>query len=254
MCGILGAIGKFDRLSFEKGLESLSHRGPDGLGIWDDPENNVLFGHRRLAIIDLTDLGKQPMIDDELLITYNGEIYNFKEVKKILEDLGHRFLSGSDTEVILKAYRQWGHGCLEKFNGMWSFAIWDRSKNRLFISRDRFGVKPLFYAFTKKGFVFGSEMKALAPLLDDIAVSEEFNWCRDNIYEYETTDKTLVRGIKRFPAGSFAYLRSEDHEIKPDLFWSTWTTLKQWRMTTRARSNISGNYFLIHVRSGCVRM
>ncbi len=221
MCGVLGAVGKFEKPSFEVGLSRLSHRGPDGFGIWGNPENSILLGHRRLAIIDLTDLGRQPMVDEELVITYNGEIYNYKEIRRVLESHGHLFSSNSDTEVILKSYRQWGPGCLEKFNGMWSFAIWDSRKNEIFISRDRFGVKPMFYAFTRNGFVFGSEMKALAPLLDEIRVSPDFNWCKENIYEYETTEKTLLNGISRFPAGSFAYLRLGDNKLKPQQFWNT---------------------------------
>src|SRR6267154_3488931 len=147
MCGILGSIGDFPIHLFEKGLDRLSHRGPDGCGTWEDQDSRVRLGHRRLSIIELTQLGKQPMTDDGLTITYNGEIYNYEEVKKELEYLGHTFKSNSDTEVILKAFRQWGHHCLHKFNGMWAFAIWNEKTKRLFMARDRFGVKPLFYAF-----------------------------------------------------------------------------------------------------------
>jgi asparagine synthase (glutamine-hydrolysing) len=146
MCGILGGIGKFDRHVFEKSLHRLSHRGPDGYGLWEEPDSNVMFGHRRLSILDLSDFGKQPMTDGELTIIFNGEIYNYKELKKGLEANGHHFRSNCDTEVILKAYKEWGHRCLERFNGMWAFAIWDSKQKTLFMARDRFGVKPLFYA------------------------------------------------------------------------------------------------------------
>ena len=221
MCGILGAIGKFDKHVFETALDRLAHRGPDGFGVWEDVGSNILFGHRRLSILELSDLGKQPMTDGDLTVIFNGEIYNYREVKKVLETDGHRFHSNSDTEVILKAYRQWGHRCLEKFNGMWAFVIWDNRQNKLFIARDRFGVKPLFYAFTRNGFVFGSEMKALAPLLDEVSISDDFTWCKENIYEYETSDKSLLKDIRRFSAGHFAYLTPGDTTIKPQRYWNT---------------------------------
>ncbi len=221
MCGILGAIGEFSKLSFEMGLHRLAHRGPDGYGLWDDTDNKILFGHRRLAILELTDLGKQPMTDGDLTIVFNGEIYNYKEVRKDLLASGHLFHSNSDTEVILKAYRQWGHRCLEKFNGMWSFVLWDNKQKKIFIARDRFGVKPLFYAFTKNGFLFGSEMKALAPLLDEVTMSDDFIWCKENIYEYETSEKSLIKDIRRFPAGHFAYLTPGARTIELHQYWNT---------------------------------
>lgn len=221
MCGILGGIGKFDKHVFEISLHRLAHRGPDGYGLWEDSDSNVLFGHRRLSILELSDLGKQPMTDGELTIIFNGEIYNYKEIKKILEANGHHFLSNCDTEVILKAYRQWGHRCLERFNGMWAFAIWDSKQKNLFLARDRFGVKPLFYAYTRGGFIFGSEMKALAPLLDEIAMSNDFNWCQQNIYEYENTSKSLLKDICRFPAGHYAYLNPDNATIKLQRYWNT---------------------------------
>jgi asparagine synthase (glutamine-hydrolysing) len=221
MCGILGAIGKFDRPSFEKGLHRLAHRGPDGYGLWEEPDSNVTFGHRRLSILDLSDMGKQPMTDGELTIIYNGEIYNYKEIKKVLEANGHHFQSACDTEVILKAYREWGHRCLERFNGMWAFAIWDDKQKNLFMARDRFGVKPLFYAHTKNGFVFGSEMKALAPLLDEVAMSKDFTWCKENIYEYENSSKSLLKDIYRFPAGHYAYFYPHNNALKLQRYWNT---------------------------------
>jgi asparagine synthase (glutamine-hydrolysing) len=221
MCGILGGIGKFDRHVFEKSLHRLSHRGPDGYGLWEEPDSNVMFGHRRLSILDLSDFGKQPMTDGELTIIFNGEIYNYKELKKVLEANGHHFRSNCDTEVILKAYKEWGHRCLERFNGMWAFAIWDSKQKTLFMARDRFGVKPLFYAYTRQGFIFGSEMKALAPLLDEVAMSKDFAWCQRNIYEYENSSKSLLKDICRFPAGHYAYLKPDNTTIKLQRYWDT---------------------------------
>ncbi len=221
MCGILGAIGKFSKPLFEKSLSRLAHRGPDGSEIWESPEHQVMLGHRRLAIIELSDLGKQPMTDLNLTITYNGEIYNYIEVRRELTAKGHSFRTNSDTEVILKAYQEWGAKCLNKLNGMWAFAIWDSTSKTLFISRDRFGVKPFFYSFTSTGFIFGSEMKALAPMLDQVSISPDFEWCKENIYNYEITEKCLIENIKRFPAGHHALLQFADKNLSPIRYWNT---------------------------------
>jgi asparagine synthase (glutamine-hydrolysing) len=143
------------------------HRGPDGDGIYFG--NNFAFGHRRLAIIDLSDDGHQPMAYlDNYVIIYNGEIYNYIEIRETLIDKGYTFNSKSDTEVILAAYDYWGEQCVMHFNGMWSFALHDKKKNILFCSRDRFGVKPFYYAQTKDKFVFGSEIKQLLPFLKSV--------------------------------------------------------------------------------------
>lgn len=221
MCGVIGSVGKVDLHVFEGALHRLSHRGPDGFGIWQSEDSCVTLGHRRLAVIDTSEAGKQPMTDDNLIITYNGEIYNYIELRDELIKKGHSFHTSSDTEVVLKAFRQWGAGCLERLNGMWAFAIWDEIKKELFISRDRFGVKPLFYTFSKSGFSFASEMKALAPLLDEIEIGSEFEWCKNNLYSYETTEICLIEGIKRFPSGSYTYVALGDEKVQPKKFWNT---------------------------------
>ena len=143
MCGIAGLIikqGQIDNLPdrINNMTKLIQHRGPDGEGFYID--KNLALGHRRLAIIDLTEDGHQPMhySEGQLVITYNGEIYNYLEIKNELQQLGHQFHSKSDTEVILAAYAQWGPDCVSRFNGMWAFAIHDKSRNRIFCSRDRF--------------------------------------------------------------------------------------------------------------------
>lgn len=167
MCGIVGFVTNkaFVNLknSFAGMVSSLSHRGPDGSGIFTDDEAGLGLGHSRLAVIDLSDAGHQPMCSDdrEIWITYNGEIYNYKKIREKLEKNGFRFRSLTDTEVIINAYRQWGIDCLQHFNGMFAFAIWDRSKQRLFLARDRMGIKPLYYYFKADMFLFASELKAL---------------------------------------------------------------------------------------------
>lgn len=165
MCGIAGYLN-FDR-SKEASKEILktmtdciAHRGPDGEGFYI--ENNLALGHRRLSIIDLS-TGDQPMFSDngQSIIIFNGEIYNYIELREELGKLGHTFKTNSDTEVILKAYEHWGYECQNKFNGMWAFAIWDNVKKELFLSRDRIGEKPLHYGVHNNAFVFGSEIKSL---------------------------------------------------------------------------------------------
>src|SRR5574341_693777 len=166
MCGIAGLWNLNGEPLSPEALtcftDSLAHRGPDGRDIYIDSQANLGLGHRRLAIIDTSDGGRQPMpyADGRYWIVFNGEMYNFLELKKELEQLGYAFRSDSDTEVILTAYHHWGEDCQLKFNGMWAFAIWDRVERKLFISRDRFGVKPLIYYFDEKHFAFASEMKA----------------------------------------------------------------------------------------------
>ncbi len=166
MCGIAGILsistGKPVTTSALNNLiEPITHRGPDGSGVWLSKSGHVGFGHRRLSIIDLSENGKQPFQKEDLslTITYNGEIYNYIELKQDLEKKGHRFLSSTDTEVVLAAYKEYGSDCLAHFDGMFAFAIWDENKQELFCARDRFGEKPFYYYFDNKQFVFASEIK-----------------------------------------------------------------------------------------------
>lgn len=165
MCGIAGYIDfkKSSSLALlEKMTDTLFHRGPDGAGYehFENDSCQIGFGHRRLAIIELSELGKQPMYFENCWITFNGEIYNYKEIKNELIQLGHSFISESDTEVILHAYKQWGTNCVHRFIGMFAFVIYDASINKVFLIRDRSGVKPLNYYFDSKIFLFASELKA----------------------------------------------------------------------------------------------
>ena len=219
MCGIFGYVGNIPKELAVACTNSLAHRGPDGFGIWQ--QEGITLGHRRLAILDLTKQGKQPMsyADDRYWITYNGEIYNFIELRGELKRLGHIFLSDSDTEVILAAFQEWGEACTDKFNGMWALGIWDNREKRLFLSRDRFGKKPLFYAYLSSGFAFASEMKALFPLLDKVEPNIEIVKDITKIFQYETTEKCVIRGINRFPAGHSGWL--QDGKISQKRYWCT---------------------------------
>jgi asparagine synthase (glutamine-hydrolysing) len=164
MCGITGIWNLNGRPVAHNEIENfnntITHRGPDGSGSYVDDTVGLAFGHRRLSILDLSEAGKQPMKykNGNLIITYNGEIYNYIEIRETLKKAGHTFSTRTDTEVILAAYQEWGEDCLLKFNGMWAFAIWDEKNKKLFASRDRFGVKPFYYVFIpEKLFAFSSE-------------------------------------------------------------------------------------------------
>ena len=212
MCGIAGVFHgngfPASVVMIKKMTDAIEHRGPDGEGCFVD--GSVGLGHRRLSIIDLTDGGHQPMVSVEgrYLITYNGEVYNFNEIRAELQARGHRFRSRSDTEVVLNAFVEWGVDALNRFNGMFALALWDRQEQALVLARDRYGIKPLYYALENGTLSFGSEVKAL---LAGGLVKSRMN--RDGLLEYLTfqnffTDQTLFDGVKLLPAGSYALIRA----------------------------------------------
>lgn len=213
MCGILGLLGQCEAEKFKLALNTLNHRGPDDFGIWRD--NNVSFGHRRLSIIDLSLNAKQPMHwGDRYVIVFNGEIYNYIELRQELEKKGVRFQTKSDTEVLVALYAHEGAACLNKLNGMWAFAIYDRHNQSLFLARDRMGKKPLFFARVENQFVFASEMKAICHFLKKIEPNIELiNKARNNFFCYESTDECLIKGISRFPAASYGILKNNNFSI-----------------------------------------
>jgi len=222
MCGITGRINlngsPVEQSVLDRATDALAHRGPDGRGTFIDA--NAGLGHRRLSIIDLSDAAAQPMLAENgrYAITYNGELYNFKELRAELEEAGHAFNSSSDTEVVLRAFVHWGPGCLARFNGMFAFAVWDRAEHTLFMARDRYGIKPLYYAHTGTAFLFGSEQKAILEHpdchreLDLEALVEYFTF--QNIF----TDRTLIKAIKTLPAGHHATLKT-DGELVIRRYW-----------------------------------
>ena len=166
MCGIAGWVGQHKAEAaleqVQKATSLLAHRGPQQEHFWQNEQGNVAFGHRRLCIIDLSDAAAQPMhLHDRFTIVYNGEVYNYVEVRNELIKLGHSFHSHSDTEVVLTAYAQWGTDCLQRFDGMFAFTIWDEQEQTVFAARDRFGEKPFFFHFDDETLRFASELKAL---------------------------------------------------------------------------------------------
>mgnify|MGYP000335319204 CR=1 FL=1 len=205
MCGIVGSWHRSglynDLVELDAFTDSLAHRGPDGRGTYLNQEVGIGLGHRRLSVIDLSEDGSQPMRGaGDIWITYNGEIYNYIEIRRELESYGHRFSSQSDTEVILAAYAQWGSDCQMRFNGMWAFAIWDEPRRRLFLSRDRFGVKPLFYMLRGTDLYFASELKAFLALRPSHrpAVNEAFI---ASLSDVESATETMLRGVRNLNAG-----------------------------------------------------
>jgi len=163
MCGICGYIGThIDEAVLHSMVQTMNHRGPDGSGCWTNQKSAL--GHTRLAIIDLSEAASQPMssADGRYVVVFNGEIYNYRELRNELQQAGENFQSASDTEVLLLGYRKWGKQVLDKIRGMFAFAVWDDYRKQLFLARDRMGVKPLHYALLTDGtLIFGSEIKAI---------------------------------------------------------------------------------------------
>ena len=225
MCGISGIFNlngePVSPVLLRRMTDAIAHRGPDGEGFYIN--KSVGFGHRRLAIIDTSPAGHQPMItsDERFVLTYNGEIYNFQELRLRLESLGHQFRSKTDTEVVLHAYVEWGEECVKYFNGMFAFAIWDNTRQELFLARDRYGIKPFYYTFVGQTFLFASEQKAILTNpdtqreIDLEAVVEYFTF--QNIF----ADKTLLKSINIFPAGCIAKIamKSPVCELAPSSYW-----------------------------------
>src|SRR3989344_787834 len=217
MCGIVGYAGFTKRISIDPAIAAIRHRGPDdkGAAYFD----GVALGNVRLAILDLSPKGHQPMYsqDKSLCITYNGEIYNYKEVRRLLEKK-YTFTTQTDTEVILCAYQEWGTKCLQKLNGMFAFVIYDLKNQVLFGARDRLGQKPLKYYFENGVFIFSSEIKAILtllsnkPRLDEIAIDDFLT------FQYIPSPKTGFKNIYKLPAAHcFIY---KDNKLSTHRYWS----------------------------------
>jgi asparagine synthase (glutamine-hydrolysing) len=245
MCGICGVVGKADEQLIQKMLASIAHRGPDDEGIYIAESTNgerVGLGHRRLSIIDLSPAGHEPMSDaqGEIWLTYNGEIYNFKEIRKELEKRGHKFKSDSDAEVVIYAYREWGLNALAMLNGMFAFAIWDARNNSLLLARDRLGIKPVYYADTPSGFAFASEIKAILEIpnfkrevdLESLNQFLSFLWTPD--------PDTLFSGVKKLPPGHFLVYQNGHAEVRQywDLEFNEDDTLSETDWVERVREQV----------------
>lgn len=224
MCGIAGIFNldgtPASSVFLKRMTDAIQHRGPDGEGHYVD--GNLALGHRRLAIIDLSKAGHQPMAteDGRFVLTYNGEIYNFNELRISLEALGHQFYSKTDSEVVLKSFAQWGAKALHYFNGMFAFALWDKQERTLLLARDRYGVKPLYYAWQGNTLLFSSEIKGiLASSLYQTTLNKK------GLIEYLTfqnffSDDTLFEGVKLLPAGtSWTVIQNNQKRASPVRYW-----------------------------------
>jgi asparagine synthase (glutamine-hydrolysing) len=204
------------------------HRGPDGVGIWRHHNEHVGFSHRRLSVIDLSDAASQPMKSDTgLVITYNGEIYNHIDLR---QQIGSEyFRTTSDTEVILKAYEKWGESCVDRFRGMFAFAIWDEKNDRLFCARDRFGIKPFYFTATKDLFLFASEAKALLPFLEEVATN--LNGLKDFLaFQFTLGAKTLFQNVEQLPPAHI--LTVEKGIVRTRRYWEVQYQM-DWHHTKR---------------------
>lgn len=219
MCGILGTLPAIPDGLLRRSLNRLAHRGPDGEGVWHEEQQRISLGHRRLAIFDLSAEGAQPMHYMDLAIVFNGEVYNHPELRQTLQQKGHRFATQTDTEVLMAAYKEWGADCLQQFNGMWALAIWDKTKHELFLSRDRFGKKPLYYMQQNGQLFFASEMKALLPLMDNPQPNKDFTQMVAQYDSYEASGQCLVQGVHSLPAGHYAVYK--DGKLTQHRYWDT---------------------------------
>ncbi len=212
MCGICGFNWNDEKL-IERMVQKIHHRGPDANGIKTFPEFSL--GNARLSILDLSARGNQPMSgsDGKKWIVYNGEVYNFPQIKKELQSKGYKFNSNTDTEVVLKSYEEYGTKCLEKFNGMFAFAIWDEEKKELFLARDRIGIKPLYYYFKDGKFIFGSEIKSI---LEADSIKKEINMQSMYYYlgyEFVPAPETMFKNIYKLRQGHYAIFKNGDLKI-----------------------------------------
>ena len=227
MCGIAGYIDKSNKYNASKALvkkmtDKMIHRGPDAEGQWTN--DTVALGHRRLSIIDLDAQSNQPMVshDGKYVITYNGEIYNYIEIKKELLAKGAIFRTNSDTEVIIEAYREYGTDCISQFNGMWSFALYDIERQKIIISRDRFGIKPIYTVDNNDVFIFASEIKAIIEAFPEENVPNEtciYRYLTSSVNE-DTDELCFYKNVKIFPPAHYMVYDLQGHSKEYVRYWN----------------------------------
>jgi len=242
MCGIAGIIsrknGADSFAALQKATHSLSHRGPEQEAFWQNEDSTVAFGHRRLCIIDLSNAAAQPMhYAGRFTIVYNGEIYNYLELKKELETKGHRFQSQADTEVILASYAEWGAECLQRFDGAFAFAIWDQKEEKLFAARDRFGEKPFFFFYDEEKLVFASEIKAFWQMGLEKEVNHRllYNFIAIG-YTTNPSDntETFYDNIHKLPAAHFLTYSFNVNELNTQHYWQVYIDVNNHISETEA--------------------
>lgn len=243
MCGIAGlfnlAGAPIQSARVRAMCDLIEHRGPDDSGLWCD--GPVALGHRRLSIIDISPRGHNPMPneDEAVWLTFNGEIYNYKELRAGLLQQGHIFRSETDTEVIIHLYEEKGPDCIAALNGMFAFALWDKPRSRLLLARDRFGVKPLYYTVLGKTLAFASEVKAFLALPDFRVAPDPFAMAEHFTFQNTFGERTLFEGVKLLPAGH--YLICESGDISVRQYWrlqfepESGLTMEEWASLLRER-------------------
>lgn len=223
MCGILGQINKTDHVNagiFSQMLQTIHHRGPDGNGVYFDENNRLALGHTRLAFLDLSEAGKQPFIinNEQIIVTFNGEIYNYLELKKELLN-SYNFITNTDTEVIIAAYQIWGMEFVNKLKGMFAIAIYDKKINKIFLIRDRFGIKPLYYFYNESHLIFASELKAILAAglvkkeIDFSSFSDYF------VYRYIPSPKTIWKNIYKIPPANYLTFDMDNFSFSLFEYW-----------------------------------
>ena len=223
MCGILGQINKSDFVNadlFCQMLQTILHRGPDGNGVYYNENNCLAFGHTRLAFLDLSEAGKQPFIsnNEQIIVTFNGEIYNYLELKKELLN-SYNFITNTDTEVIIAAYQIWGMEFVNKLKGMFAIAIYDKKINKIFLVRDRFGIKPLYYFYNENHLIFASELKAILAAglvkkeIDYSSFSDYF------VYRYIPSPKTIWKNIYKIPPANYLTFDMDNFSFSLFEYW-----------------------------------
>jgi len=222
MCGFLGVVDFNNTLNSDKFLDFFyksKHRGPDfsNYKCYKETNNTVFLGHHRLSILDLRSVANQPFEFESYSIIYNGKVYNFSEIQQILINKGYNFISNSDTEVILKSYIEWGEDCLHKFNGMFSICIYDRSKNEIFIARDRAGVKPLYYSLDSDYFSFSSELKSIIKNNKELNINSVSSFFQ---YGYITGADSIYKNIYKLKPGNFLKFSLDSKQIVSEEYWN----------------------------------
>ncbi|MFM6130766.1 MAG: asparagine synthase (glutamine-hydrolyzing), partial [Sphaerospermopsis kisseleviana] len=224
MCGFSGQISfktPIDRNDIIKSIDAIEYRGPDAVGYWFDSNGKAGIAHRRLSIIDLSSSANQPMLDrlDSLVIAFNGEIYNFRKLRIQLIQLGYHFKTNSDTEVILKAYQEWGVDCLQKLEGMFSFLIMDMNTSTAFMARDIAGEKPFYYHLNDTSFIFSSELKGVLAYKDVTRLLDFISFHQLLNNGYTASNRSLVSGVAKLPPAHAAILQLDTGELK---LWKYW--------------------------------
>ena len=223
MCGIIGAWNFKEKINLEEFVrlrDMLSHRGPDGAGIYVNENENIALGHRRLSLIDLSETGTQPLFNEDksIWLTVNGEIYNYRDIRKELISKGHIFNSTSDSEVIVHGYEEWGTAILDKLKGMFAFCIYDKKKKLFFIARDRFGIKPCYYYHLNNVFLFASELKSIVSYHGFVKEVNPESICNYLTYRYVPSPQTIWKNTYKLPPAHYLIIK-ENQEVAITEYW-----------------------------------